>query len=241
MTNRRPTSSLTPSPRTCVASGRRRAMTITELLLVLVVIGLTMGGLLIVTTSLRAESAEQQTRRTLRALGQALSLHHQLVASGRAAPHALDVLQRGPTHAVLSALLANPATAAVLREVNVESDANGSLIVRDGYGRAIRYLPPAPGMTPAPGSSPAPGTTSGDDTAGAATSGSGTSGGDFVSAGPDGRFGDTSDPTPFTSAADLTPSAAGSHSDAGGNAGAGATSGGGGADNLYASDMETLR
>jgi type II secretory pathway pseudopilin PulG len=168
---------------------RGRGMTFTEMLLSMVLVAAVLGGLQVVSASLRAESADEQTRRTLRALRAAAVLHLRLEHNGDVSADAVAALRGGLTADVLKVLLANPRTASLLASLRVDHAADGSLIVRDGYGRPIRYLPPA----------------ATDDDTNVRT----TTPGDFVSAGPDGRFGAPAGNDPAA------------------------------ADNLYGSDMET--
>lgn len=172
-------------------------MTLTEMVLALVLIAGVLGGLQMLSASLRADSADEQTRRTLRTLRAAAILHHHLAQRGEANAASVAALRTGPTDAALAALLAHPRTAAILAPVETAftRTADGRLIARDGYGRAIRYLPPPPSRPDQPADAY-------HDTPG-----------DFVSCGPDGRFGDP----PASDPAGYTP---------------------GTADNLYGSDLE---
>ncbi len=136
-------------------------MTFTEMLLSMVLVSAVLGGLQVLSASLRAETADEQTRRTLRSLRVAAVLHHRLHEQGEVSDDAVAALRHGPTSAALAVLQAHPRTAALLASVKIDFAADGTMIARDGYGRPIRYLPAA--APPAAG--------------------------DFVSAGPDGRFG----------------------------------------------------
>jgi hypothetical protein len=73
------------------------------------------------------------------------------------------VFPAGPTSACLGSLLAMPGAGGVLRGLPMGRAEDGGPAVLDGYGRAIEYIPPGEGQVQQP---------------------------DFVSAGPDGRFGD---------------------------------------------------
>jgi len=97
-----------------------------------------------------------------------------------------DAALPAQTHETLQTLLADERSAAIMRHLPFTRTAHG-LAVLDGFGRPIRYLPPT----------------------------SATREGDFVSAGPDGRFGDPHHTDPRQRAAAM--------------------------DNLYASDQGALR
>jgi prepilin-type N-terminal cleavage/methylation domain-containing protein len=74
-----------------------------------------------------------------------------------------------PTTEALRDLRRHPPAGALLVAVGLHTDNRGILSVHDGYGRPVRYLEPAPPRMPLA---------------------------DFVSAGPDGRFGDLSSKLP---------------------------------------------
>lgn len=136
------------------AKRRRRAMTMVELLLAMVLVAGCLGGLVLTSNSLRSGYAQRQTRATLVSLAQALTAY-------QAANHAWPP---PPTDAALTALARDPASSVFLGSVPIARDAAGQSILRDGYGRTIRYVAADGAQRRA----------------------------DFVSPGPDGRFGDTS-------------------------------------------------
>ena len=169
-----------------------RAMTFPEMLLSMVGIVAALGVVLAVCVSLRADTAQSRTVETLAALRAA---YDQWRADAPRKP-AADAPQT--TSQVLARLLDHPAARRTLADAGVRVDhlVDGSLRVRDGYGWPVRFVPP---RAAASGAAPAHAA-------------------DFVSAGPDGRFGAAAafdEPTEATHAA--------------------------GADDLLASDRETLR
>ncbi len=127
-------------------------MTLTELMLCSVLAVAVMGALSLVSASLRNDTAEQQTRATLRTLREALVLYRETHGDW----------PRGSTHEVLEALLSERATMELIEGLTVTRTSEG-LTVLDGFGRAVVYLPVSEDRSE----------------------------GDFVSAGPDGRFGDS--------------------------------------------------
>ena len=147
--------------------GCRTGMTFVELLLSVAVCAVMLGGVTLVSESLRHDQSDQETRATLRSLRKALNNYysqHQYCPAGETAS------------TVLKALLADKETAAVVCELRLSTDAAGVMHVQDGYGRSMRYII--------------------RDRGAAAQA-------DFVSAGPDGRFGDLSSPDPDLQQASL--------------------------------------
>ena len=137
------------------ASARRRTgMTLVELLLASVAIAIIFGGLILASQSLRNDACDRKTRSTLRQLRGALQAYYDRHNSWPPEP---------TTHAALSDLLADTASAPFVRSLDLRTDDRGQMCILDGYGQAVRYV-----------------IQSGHDAAGA----------DFVSAGPNGRFGD---------------------------------------------------
>ncbi len=139
---------------------RRAAMTVFELLLSLAATCTVLGIVLLISASLRADVAEKSTRETLTALYEALGEYQQ---------DTQKQLPADPDEAVKT-LFAHTRASGMLTTLPW-TQIQGTLIVRDGYGRAIMYLPGA------------------DDGAHAA---------DFVSAGADGYFGDPTSNNPQT-------------------------------------------
>lgn len=130
------------------------AMGLVELLLSFAMTTAILGGLILVSESLRTDTSEQQTRETLRKLRAALTQYHH--RHGTWPPGA-------STSAAIKALLADPATAEQIKPLPLDTDPQGALHVRDGYGRPLRYFVETRGNTTMA---------------------------DFVSPGPDGQFGD---------------------------------------------------
>ena len=129
-------------------------MTIVELLLSVAVSAVILGGVTLISESLRTDTSDQQTRRTLRLLRRALIQYHD--RHGAWAP--------GPTTAdAVRALRADPKAAAILQPLRIPDSPEHEWIIRDGYDRPIRYAVETDGNTVVA---------------------------DFVSAGPNGRFGD---------------------------------------------------
>ncbi len=160
--------------RTAVAQHARAAMTLVELMLSVAIASAVLGVLVLVSASLRAGIGEDRTRQVLLTLHDALATYRQT--------HETD--PAGHTHEVIKLLFEDAATAPILESLS-RDQTQDSDVVRDGYGRPVRYLPPAPDVS-LPG--------------------------DFVSAGPDRRFGDPASDQPDDRRAAI--------------------------DNLYGSDME---
>ena len=150
------------------ATIRRSGMGLAELLLCVAVVAMVLGGLVLISQSLRDEACEKQTRQTLRRL--------------RAALHEYHLRHRGwppgpTTDQAIRSLLADPATARMVGPLSLSTDDQGKARICDGYGQPVRYVIRSQGDA--------------NDA-------------DFVSAGPDGRFGDLASPQPSlrTEAAD---------------------------------------
>lgn len=137
----------------------KRGMTLIELALTTAIITVTLSSLVMISRSLRDDTAAAETRQTLRILRGALV---QYEGKHQAAPPA-------PTAAALEALLAEADIAPLLAKLPVDRTPAGGVVVVDGYGRPVHYLPPAQGKRAAA---------------------------DFVSAGPDGHLGDPFSNTP---------------------------------------------
>jgi len=142
-------------------AGRRkqkeRAMGIVELLLVVIVISGFLGMLTLVTNSVRAQSADQQTRQTLSVLRSALVHYHESYGSW----------PPGHTGTALSALIDQPRDDSPIFSLSVIVEDKGFYVIRDAFGNDVKYLPPRGQKDP-----------------------------DFVSAGPDGEFGNHLAQTP---------------------------------------------
>ncbi len=132
----------------------RTGMSLTELLLSLALVYLGLGGVALVSESLRTSTADRQTRDTLRTLQACLSSYHDRHGSWPPGPTASDAIK---------AMLDDPVTAPLIKPLRLSADADGSLQAHDGYGCPIRYL-----LRPHGSAIHA----------------------QFVSAGPDGQFGD---------------------------------------------------
>lgn len=132
---------------------RCAAMTLIETALNIAVAAALMGVLVLVAGSLRSDSAQQQTRRTLRALREALTTY----------PTPQDHWQGFTTAQILDMLTQNESAWTKVEPLPRITQADGAMAVIDGFGRPIRFQPGSP-----------------DDARHA----------DFISAGPDGNFGD---------------------------------------------------
>jgi len=132
----------------------RRGMTIVELLLSMAASAVTLGGVTLISESLRTDTSDQQTRRTLRLLRISLTHYHNRHAAWPPGPTTADAVR---------ALLADPEAAVMLRPLRLPDSPQHEWTLRDGYDRPIRYAVGTDGNTVVA---------------------------DFVSAGPDGRFGD---------------------------------------------------
>ncbi|MFP4143645.1 MAG: type II secretion system protein GspG [Phycisphaeraceae bacterium] len=131
----------------------RRGASLTEAALVVALIATVLGGLVAAQRATAARSAESRTRQTLAALNAALQRYE--------ARH--GDMPAGPTPDALAALLQDSAAAPLLADMALTRDPGGRLLVFDGYGQPIHYLPPRAGEPPARA--------------------------DFLSPGPDGRVG----------------------------------------------------
>ena len=134
----------TPGPARLAA-----AMTLVELMLSIVVTAALMGLLVLLSGTLRRDSADQRTWQLLQTLHEALQRYH--------AAHA--AWPSGPTPEVLRMLLTDSASSDLMENMQLDR-LEGPLALRDGYGRQLKYLPTT-----------------------------GSREGCFVSAGPDGQFG----------------------------------------------------
>ncbi len=112
------------------------AMGFIEMLLSIVVIACMLSLLILVSNSLRTETAEQDTRQTLRMLRVSLMQYHQTNSNW----------PKGPTPYALMQMLSDPASRDTMHNVSVVMLRNKLPIVRDGFGQEIRYLPPQPGQ-----------------------------------------------------------------------------------------------
>jgi type II secretory pathway pseudopilin PulG len=108
------------------------AMGFVEMLLSIVVIACMLSLLILVSNSLRTETAEQDTRQTLRMLRVSLMQYHQNHANW----------PKGPTPYALMQMLSDPASRDTMQNISVVMLRNKLPIVRDGFGQEIRYLPP---------------------------------------------------------------------------------------------------
>lgn len=108
------------------------AMGFIEMLLSIAVIGCMLIMLILVSNSLRTETAEQDTRQTLRMLRVSLLQYHQ--------EH--DAWPKGPTPFALMQMLSDPSSRDTMHNVSVVMLRNKLPIVRDGFGQEIRYLAP---------------------------------------------------------------------------------------------------
>ena len=132
----------------------RQGMTLVELLLSVAVSAVTLGGITLISESLRTDTSDQQTRRTLRLLRRSLTHYHNRHAAWPSGPTTADAIR---------SLQEDPEAAAMLRPLRPADSPQHKWIIRDGYDRPIRYAVGTDGNTVVA---------------------------DFVSAGPDGRFGD---------------------------------------------------
>ncbi len=127
-----------------------------ELVVSMAVVGVLLGGVVLVSESLRVSTSDQQTRQTLRRLSMATDAYRR--AHG-------DWPPCSSTARCVGALLADPVSAPMVRSLRLSTDSQGVIHVHDGYGQPIRCISGDKSQTAKP---------------------------DFVSAGPDGRFGDLS-------------------------------------------------
>jgi type II secretory pathway pseudopilin PulG len=104
-------------------------MTLVEYLLALVVVASALGVLVMVSSSLRADTAQRQTRDTLQLLRAALLHYHDLHHD----------LPPGPADAALNSLLADPAVAPTLQPLPLLRSPGRGLLILDGFGRPIHY------------------------------------------------------------------------------------------------------
>ncbi len=132
-------------------------MGLVELVLALVVIAGVLGLMIVVTNSLRAESAEAATRQTLSLLRATLRYYHEQTQRWPA----------GDANSALATLIKAADAQSPINALALVANPNGTYVVRDGYGRPLAYQPSQTGHEP-----------------------------DFVSAGPDGQFGDPQSPDP---------------------------------------------
>ncbi len=109
---------------------RRRAMSTVELALSIAVIGALLASLVLVSNSVREQSAREQTLNSLHKLRLALDAYH---TSHHAYP-------AGPAHAGLATLLANPASRTYVQSQLPQPDDRGRLKIPDGYGRPLHYV-----------------------------------------------------------------------------------------------------
>jgi len=137
-----------------VAFNRYGGMTLIELLLTGTFIAMILGGLILISQSLRNDACEQQTRSTLRQLRAALQAYRLQYNTWP---------KESKTSAAVKTLLTDAATASIVSVLNLGKDDQNQLCVRDGYGHAVQYV---------------------------VQSRRNTTHADFISAGPDGRFGD---------------------------------------------------
>lgn len=110
------------------------AMGFIEMLLSIVVIACMLIMLILVSNSLRTETAEQDTRQTLRLLRVSLLQYHQEHHNW----------PKGPTPYALMQMLSDPASRDTMHNISVVMLRNRLPIVRDGFGQEIRYLAPQP-------------------------------------------------------------------------------------------------
>lgn len=154
------TSRTTPPQVAVAAAAGCDGMSLVEMLLSLATISLVLGGAVLVSESLRAGTADHQTRETLMALRVALTAYHD--HHGR--------WPRGSTESeAIRELATDPSTLSLIQSLRVNTDPRGRTRVFDGYGKPIRYIVRAEGDA---------------------------SYADFVSAGPDGKFGDLASDSP---------------------------------------------
>ena len=104
------------------------------MLLSIAVIACMLILLILVSNSLRTETAEQDTRQTLQLLRVSLLQYQQ--------QH--DTWPKGPTSSALLQLLSDPSSQDTMRNLNVLILHNKQAIVRDGFGQEVRYLAPKP-------------------------------------------------------------------------------------------------
>lgn len=103
-----------------------------EMLLSIIVIACMLSMLIVVSNSLRTETAEQDTRQTLRLLRVSLLQYHQ--------EH--NQWPKGPTPFALMQMLSDTASRDTMHNLNVVMLRNKFPIIRDGFGQEIRYLAP---------------------------------------------------------------------------------------------------
>ncbi len=106
-------------------------MGLVELLLSMAAVVVVLGGVVLVSESLRADTSELQTRTTLGQLRLALKRYH--ARHGHWPPGLTDT-------AVLCALLADPVTAPIVQPLPLCRDRQGMIRVHDGYDQPIRYV-----------------------------------------------------------------------------------------------------
>ena len=108
-------------------------MSLVELLLSITMCTVTLGGLVLVSESLRTDQSDYQTRVALRAMQDAATRYR-------------DLHGRWPTGtttgAVIDAMLAEPSTAPLIQPLRLDTDPAGGFRVLDGYDGPIRYIPP---------------------------------------------------------------------------------------------------
>ncbi|HAI10114.1 MAG TPA: hypothetical protein DCM28_00290 [Phycisphaerales bacterium] len=105
-----------------------------EMLLSIVVIACMLSMLILVSNSLRTQTAEQDTRQTLRMLRVSLLQYHQ--------QH--NTWPKGPTPFALMQMLSDPSSRDAMHNVSVVMLRNKLPIIRDGFGQEIRYLAAIP-------------------------------------------------------------------------------------------------
>jgi len=108
-------------------------MTLVEMALNIVVTMAVMGVLVLVSSMLRSDTAEQETRQTLLRLRVALETYHDRHGAWPA----------GDTDATLAALLDDPVCRGLLTGLP-QPRGDGSHVVYDGFGRPVHYQPPSP-------------------------------------------------------------------------------------------------
>lgn len=115
-----------------------RGMTMVELLLSIAVSAVILGGITLISETLRTDTSDRQTRRVLRLLRKALVDYHTRHEAWPPGATTSDAVRR---------LLADPEAATILRPLRLSDTPDHELIVRDGYDRPIRYTVETDGNT----------------------------------------------------------------------------------------------
>ncbi len=109
-------------------------MSFVGLMLSLAAVGVLLGAAVVVSDTLRIGTADRDTRVTLRRLHDALAAYS--AGQGQPPPE--------PTEAALRALLGDEAAGPMVLELSMTVNESGTVMIRDGYGRAVHYTDEVP-------------------------------------------------------------------------------------------------